>query len=496
MSRIWLTALTTGLVLAGSLAAGSTVAAPAPQESRPAAPAPEALEAAFDRYMRVAVQNAAFSGTVLVAKDGVPLFRRSYGLASHEFGVPNRDDTIYQFQSITKPFTAILIMMLQEEGRLKVDDRACDYLMDCPEPWGAITIHQLLTHTSGIEGYSRLPEWDETLDSRTWWRAGVVSLVRDRPLLFSPGEGYRYSNTGYSLLALIIEQASGKSLPEMYRDRILSPLGMTHTGFNTSRRIVPNLATGYYSLGSTFISSTPQSPTSSYGPAGLTGTVGDLLIWDQALSANGLISRASYEQMIAHTSNDYGYGWEIRNWFGRRQIGHAGSGAGFSTIIARFIDDGLTVIVLSNSDEASAGGAARALAAIYFGEDHREPALTTQTVLLDTIVADGVDAGIRRYREMKASQPSAEEFQKDNLLVGVGYDLYEAPAMDQAKRVFDFAIEEFPRSAYSYDGLADIALAEGDRATAIRHFETSLEIDPENDYAVKGLARALAHGSR
>ena len=197
--------------------------------------------------------------------------------------------------------------------------------------------------------------------------------------------------------------------------------------------------------------------------------------------------------MIAHTKNDYGYGWEIRNWFGRREIGHAGSGFGFSTFIARFIDDGLTVIVLSNSDEASAGGAARALAAIYFGEDHPAPALSSETMLLDTIVADGAEAGIRRYRDMKAAQPSSEDFHKDDLLVSIGYELYEAPAMDQAKRVFEFAIEEFPRSAYSYDGLADIALAEGDRATAIRHFETSLAIDPENDYAVKGLERARAH---
>ena len=262
MNKVWLTAVAGGIALVGSLAAPSFAAAAAPQEPRPAASDAAALGAAFDAYMTAAVRNASFSGTVLVAKDGVPLFQRSYGLASHELDVPNADDTVYQLQSITKPFTAILIMMLQEEGRLSVDDRACDYLTDCPEAWRSITIHQLLTHTSGIEGYSRLPEWDETLDSRTWWRAGAASLVRDLPLLFSPGEGYRYSNSGYSQLALIIERVSGKPLPEMYRDRILAPLGMNHTGFNTSRRVVPNLATGYYSLGSTFINSTPQSLTS------------------------------------------------------------------------------------------------------------------------------------------------------------------------------------------------------------------------------------------
>lgn len=496
MNRFWLSAATAAILVSGGLATASpAVASPLQAPGRPAR-SPDATRAAFEAYMAAAVQNAAFSGTVLVAKDGVPLFQQSYGLANQAFNVPNTEDTVYQLQSIAKPFTAILIMMLQEEGRLNVNDRACDYLDNCPEAWRSVTIQHLLTHTSGIPNYSRLPEWDETLDTQTYWRGGVVSLVRDLPLEFAPGEGYRYNNSGYNLLGQIVERVSGKRLPDMYRDRILSPLGMTHTGFNTSRLVVPNQATGYYSLGSTFIESTPQTSTSSYGESGLTSTVGDLLIWDQALYANTLVSRASYEQMIAHTKNDYGFGWEMMNWSGRREIGHAGSGAGFSNIVARFIDDGLTVIVLSNSDEASGNGTARALAAIYFGETPRTPQMQPKTIFLDAIVADGVDAGIRRYREMKAAQPSIEAFQTDELLVTAGYALYELPAMDEAKRIFEFAFQEFPQTIYSYDGLADVAAAEGDYATAIRHFETSLRLDPTNEYAVKGLERVRSSRPR
>lgn len=493
MRRVWLSAVAVVAFLSGGVAQASPVALREPART---ARSPHATEAAFDAYMQAAVRNAAFSGTVLIAKDGVPLFQRSYGLANRAFNVPNTEDTVYQLQSITKPFTAILVMMLQEEGRLKVEDRACDYLDDCPEAWRSVTIQQLLTHTSGIPNYSRLPDWDETLDARTYWRGGVVSLVRDLPLEFAPGEGYRYNNSGYNLLGRIVERVSGKRLADLYRERILSPLGMTHTGFHTSRIVTPNLATGYYSVGSTFIESTPQSSTSAYGEAGLTSTVGDLLLWDQALYANRLISRASYEQMIAHTKNNYGYGWEMMTWSGRREIGHAGSGQGFSNIVARFIDDGLTVIVLSNSDEASGGGTARALAAIYFGETPRTPRIQPKTVLLDAIVADGVDAGIERYRRMKAAEPAAETFTTDELLVTAGYALYELPAMDEAKQVFEFALQEFPRSAYSHDGLADIAVAEGDYPAAIRHFETSLSLDPANDYAVKGLERARGHPPR
>lgn len=488
--------LWTSVAVAMALFAGGQATAASAQADTPVPPQPqgparssEAMNAAFEAYMQAAVRNAAFTGTVLVARDGAPIFSRSYGLANRAFNVPNTHDTVYQLASITKPFTAILIMMLQEEGWLKVGDPACDYLDDCPPAWRPVTIEQLLTHTSGIPNYSSLPDWDETLDSRTYWRSGVVSLVRDRPLEFAPGQGYRYSNTGYNLLGAIIERVSGKRLPDVYRDRILSPLGMTHTGFNTSRRITPNLATGYYSIGSTFIESTPQTATSSYGEAGLTSTVGDLLLWDRALSANSLISRASYAQMIAHTKNNYGYGWEMMNWFGRREIGHAGSGAGFSNIVARFIDDGLTVIVLSNSDEASGGGTARALAGIYFGERPAMPEAGPKAAFLNAVVANGVDAGIRLYRDMKAAQPETQAFRTDELLVTAGYELYELPSMDQARAVFEFALEAFPQSAYAHDGLADVAAAEGDYATAITHFEHSLRLDPENDYAVEGLER-------
>lgn len=489
MRGFWLTAAAVGALFAGNVAASPSFAEPVSQEPAQAAPAPGALDAAFDAYLQTSVANAAFSGTVLVAKDGVPVFRRSYGLASQELGVPNADETVYDLASITKPFTAILIMMMQEEGRLKVDDLACTYLTDCPAAWQSITIRQLLTHTSGIESYSRLPEWDETLDTRLFWRGGAARMMRDQPLRFNPGEGWRYSNTGYDLLGVIVERVSGKTLPDMYQERILTPLGMSHTGFHTSRQVVPGAATGYYSLGSTFINKTPQASYSSYGASGLFSTVDDLLNFDQALYSNQLISAASYEQMIADVKNEYGFGWETRTWLGRRQFGHAGSGPGFSNLMGRFIDARLTVIVLSNSDEANANATARDLAAIYFGDAYKLPVQGRKSRFLDAIQARGPDAAVQLYLEMKAAEPEAEVFKTDELLVTAGYDLHGVPMMDEARRVFEFALEQFPRSQYSYDGLADIALAEGQTDVAIRHFETSLALDPTNEYAIHGLKK-------
>lgn len=489
MHKFWLAAVATGALVSGTLLATPSPAMSVLQEPGRPAPAPGALDAAFEAYLQTSVANAAFSGTVLVAKDGVPVFRRSYGMASQELAVPNADDTVYDLASITKPFTAILIMMMQEEGRLKVDDLACTYLTNCPAAWQAITIRQLLTHTSGIESYSRLPEWDEELDTRLFWRGGAARMMRDQPLRFSPGEGWRYSNTGFDLLGLIVEHVSGKTLPEMYQDRILTPLGMSRTGFHTSRLVVPGAATGYYSLGSTFINKTPQASYSSYGAGGLFSTVDDLLKWDQALYSNQLISAATYEQMIADVKNEYGFGWETRTWLGRRQFGHAGSGPGFSNLMGRFIDDRLTVIVLSNSDEANANTTARDLAAIYFGEAYKLPVQGRKSLFLDAIQAHGPEAAIQLYQEMMAAEPEAEAFKTDELLVTAGYDLHGVPLMDEARRVFEFALEQFPRSAYSHDGLADIALTEGQTEVAIRHFELSLELDPTNEYAIDGLKK-------
>lgn len=495
-TRLLMAAFAVSAVMLGQPALAAPSSDPAPALAIQPAGRPMDQSAAFEAYMQAAVRNAAFSGTVLVARDGAPIFRKSYGLANRAFDVPNADNTLYQLASVTKPFTALLIMMLQEEGKLKVDDLACDYLADCPLAWRSITIRQLLTHTSGIPNYSSLPDWDETLDSRTYGTGGLVALVRELPLEFAPGEGYRYSNSGYNLLGTIIERVSGKPLPDALRDRILTPLGMDHTVFNTSRRVVPHLATGYYSLGSTFIEATPQSMTGMYGEAGLSSTVDDLLTWARALDAYTLISRASSEQMIDQAQNNYGFGWEKRTWHGRRMIGHAGSGPGFSNMVARFPDDDLTVVVLSNSDEASGGGTARALAGIYFGAPLALPEVQPKTLILDEILSGGVETGLHRYQEMKAAEPSAKIFTTDEMLVEVGYELLGLPSMEEARRVFQFALELFPQSAYSHDGLADISAAEGDRAAAISHFEMSLQIDPENHYAIDGVRRLRSGDGR
>lgn len=478
------------LVLAAtSLVAACTHIAPS-VNMEGASTAADTRSAAYEAYMRAAVDHDHFSGTVLIAFNGVPVFRQSYGMANYELGAAFTPDTVFNVGSLTKQFTAAAILRLQEQGRLNVENRICAYLDNCPDAWRSITIRHLLTHTSGIPNYSRLPNWDEELVVRDYTPRELVDIFRDLPLEFTPGEHHRYSNSGYHLLAMIIERVTGASYASYLSEQFFVPLAMTHTRFNNTRALVPGRATGYYSLGTAFRNASLHSPTIAFGSSGIFSTAGDLLIWDQALHSNRVLSQESRDAMFTPFLDNYAYGLRAGQTLGRRQVNHSGSSQGFSSFMVRFLDDNVTVIVLSNSDAANATRVALALSAIYFGAPYDAPTASLHDILWDVIAADGVEAGKQRYLDLARTQASAYDFEEDETLVELGYSLYEANALTEAQTIFEFAIERFPRSAYSYDGLADIAAHRGDFATAIRHFQTSLGLDPENDYAIRGLALA------
>lgn len=488
--RAWRRAMILGVTL-GAMPALVAGASPAmAQVSAPAsttAPTGQTLDTTLDAYLRAATRNEQFSGTVLLARGGKPVFARSYGMANYELGVPNGADTVFRLASVTKQFTALAVMQLQEQGKLQVDDPICRYLTDCPAVWQPITIRHLLNHTSGIPNFSSLPEWDEVLSRRDYKPIELVALFRDLPLKFAPGEKYDYSNSGYHLLGLIIERASGMGWGEYVKQRILVPLGMTHSGDDNTRALIPHRASGYYSLGTTFINAPIISRTVGYAAGGLYSTVGDLLLWDRALVPGKLVGQASLDAMFTPAKSNYGFGWRIAERFGRREMDHSGSDNGFSTYIIRFPVDGLTAIVLSNSDRASAGKVGNAMAAIAFGQPVTLPVAQLREILWDRIDRGGVADAIAHYGELKRSGAKLDF--SDDALVGLGYDLYEAHRYTDAKAIFRFNLTVYPKSAYSHDGLADIAVAEGDPKQAIILFRQSLVLDPTNNYASDALKR-------
>jgi CubicO group peptidase (beta-lactamase class C family) len=337
-----------------------------------AAPTNEQITAKIDEYMNAAVKVENFSGSILVARDGKPIVSKGYGMANIELNVPNTPDTVFRLGSITKQFTAMAIMILAERGKLNVNDPACKYLTDCPAAWQPITIKNLLTHTAGVPNYTSFPGFAKTAPMPAT-SDEMIARFRDKPLDFAVGEKYAYSNSGYYLLGAIIEKVSGKSYADFLQENIFTPLGMRHSGYDVSARVIKNRASGYAKQAGEFINAAYMDMTLPGAAGAIYSTTGDMLLWDQALYTEKLISRKSLDETFTPVKSNYGYGWSIGKQFDRQVISHGGNIFGFATHITRFPADKITVIVLSNVEGAPAGRIANDLSAIVFGAAYEIP---------------------------------------------------------------------------------------------------------------------------
>lgn len=337
-------------------------------------PSDEELNSKVNEYMEAAERVQGFSGSILVAENGNPLVSRGYGFANIELDVPNSAETVFLLGSVTKQFTGMAIAILQEQGKLKVSDLACQHLEDCPAAWAEITIQQLLWHTSGIPNYTNFPEFAARTVSPIN-TAEMIAMLRDRPLDFAPGTGHAYSNSGYFMLGSIIEAVSGKTYADYLQEMIFTPLGMQHSAYDVPAKVVSNRAAGYVRRNGELFNALYMDMTVPFAAGALHSTTGDLLLWDQALYTEKLVSPQSLKEIFTPHEGDsgYGYGWSIGKRLDRTAIAHGGGIYGFSTNITRFPDDQVTVIVLSNIEGAPSGKIANDLAAILLGEEYEIP---------------------------------------------------------------------------------------------------------------------------
>ncbi len=348
------------------------------------------LVSRVDEYLNAAMRVKRFGGSVLIARNGHVLVSKGYGMANIEDGVPNTPETKFRLGSVTKQFTSMAVMMLQERGKLSTNDLACKYVPECPAAWQAITIRNLLTHTSGIPNYTALPDFRNF--GRTPMKPqAIVDLFKNQPLDFVPGEKYSYSNSGYILLGYIIERVSGKSYQDFLRENIFGPLHMVNSGYD-GNMVLAHRAAGYANDPQTDapVNAAYIDMSVPYSAGALYSTVGDLLLWDQALYTERLISRKSLDEMFTPFKGNYAYGWAVGPELDRRSISHGGDIYGFASHISRFPDDRVTVIVLTNHEGVAAGSIARDLAAMVFGKPYKIPVapkiVTVQSSILDSYV--------------------------------------------------------------------------------------------------------------
>ena len=346
----------------------------------PLPPAPldrAALEKKIDELVAGHAKASGFSGAVMLAKEGTPLVAKAYGYANVEWQVPNTTTTKFRIGSITKQFTSMLVMQLREQGRIKLDESMCVHYTPCPDAWRPVTIHHLLTHTSGIPTYTGMPAWREVnMVPKTTEQ--IIAFFRDMPLQWAPGERFAYNNSGYFLLGVIIEKITGKKYEQALQEMILTPLGLTDTGYDWSRTILPRRAAGYSGAGASLRNTAAIDMQHPYAAGSLYSTVEDLLKWDQALYTTRLLPDAAKQLMWTPFKENYAYGWVIpptvaTAFGGHRRMMHGGGINGFASMIVRLPEPKMTVIVLSNNDSATVNPVARDIMAIYYGHKYDVP---------------------------------------------------------------------------------------------------------------------------
>ncbi|HMV48477.1 MAG TPA: serine hydrolase [Blastocatellia bacterium] len=333
----------------------------------------------FDEYLSEITKQGRFTGAALIARDGKVIFSKGYGLANAEFDIPNTPQTKFRLGSVTKQFTAVSILLLQERGKLNVQDSICKYFDACPEAWKEVTVHHLLTHTGGLPNFTNFPDYTKTMMIPTSMES-LIARFKDKPLDFKPGEKWNYSNSGYVTLGYIVEKVAGESYESFVRKNIFDPLKMANTGYDHHETILKNRATGYSLDKGRKVNSLPIDMTIPHGAGALYSTVEDLFLWNEALFSDKLLSAKSREAMMTPVKNGYGYGIGMNEQLKRKTVSHSGGINGFSTILVRFPEEKITIVVLRNADYGSPnpGKVALDLAAIIFGEKYEIPRAQTE----------------------------------------------------------------------------------------------------------------------
>jgi CubicO group peptidase (beta-lactamase class C family) len=324
------------------------------------------IDSRMDQIVQSYVANKQFMGSVLVARGDQVLFSKGYGSANLEWQIPDTPATKFRLGSITKQFTAASILLLEERGKLKVEDPVKKYLPDAPAAWDKMTIFHVLTHTAGIPNFTSFPDYQPT-EAIPTTPEKLIARFRDKPLEFEPGEKWNYSNSGYVLLGYLIEKISGESYEKFVQENIFTPLGMKDSGYDSNSAVIARRAAGY--------APSPNGPLNAgfvhmsipFAAGALYSTTEDMLRWEQGLFGGKVLSPASLQKMTTPFKSDYAFGLQVHTVNGHKVIDHSGGIEGFSTMLAYYPEDKLTLVALANLAPASSGAIVSQLALLAQG---------------------------------------------------------------------------------------------------------------------------------
>jgi CubicO group peptidase (beta-lactamase class C family) len=328
---------------------------------------------AVSDYVKAEMQRQHIPGlALLVVKSGKIVRAEGFGLANVELDVPVKPETVFQSGSVGKQFTATAVMMLVEEGKIALDDPLTKYFADAPPAWKDVTVRELLSHTAGFGDYPK--DFDMRKD---WTEDEELKLIESIPLAYPPGTKWEYSNFGYVTLGVLIHRVTGEFYGDFLQQRIFQPLGMQSTRIISEANIVPNRAAGYRLVKGELKNQEWVSPVvNTTADGSLYFNILDLAKWDAALYTEKLLKRSSLDLMWTPVKlksgqpnkGNYGFGWVIVQRNGHRCITHDGSWQGFETAIARYVDDQLTVVALTNLAGADPEKITKHVAEMYLAE--------------------------------------------------------------------------------------------------------------------------------
>lgn len=437
-----------------------------------------------------------YSGTVLVAEKGIVLYSGGCGFADRETKRKQTAETVFSIGSITKQFTAAAIMKLEASGKLNTIDKLSKYFPDCPSDKNDITIHQLLTHTSGFEEV--LGDDYDTVNAKQF-----ADLAMNSKLKHKPGETYLYSNVGYSLLGIIVEKVSGKGYEQFLHDELFLPSGMNHTGYLLPGFNNDQLAVGYRD--GTRWGTSLDHPWAIDGPGwhlrangGILSTVGDMYNWYLSLKNNTVLPKAQTEKMFTpHVAEGprqisfYGYGWVIQNFGDGKMIWHNGGNGVYNAYVGFDMDQDICIVVSSNANNTVSDRIAAALYNIVTDKakvkiQEQEPDYKNNSVtkyIYEAIIKNGAKYFSEHSDEIL--KRSGFDFDNDMQLLGVGEQLEENKKWDEGIALYHAYTVQFPRIVVAWNRLGICYREKGEIQKARECWEKSVAIRPENNRAVE-----------
>ena len=444
----------------------------------------------------VTLYNSAgqFNGSALVVENGKVIYRKSFGYANLEWNIPNTSDTKFRIGSVTKSFTAILVLQLAEQGKLNLEGKITDYLPDFPKKTGdKITVNQLLNHTSGLPDFNNVPDFFRMVQSGLLSQNDIIKRISAYDLKFEPGTKFGYSNDGYELLGAIIEKVTGKSYEQVLQENILKPLKMNNSGYSRRNLVLEKRASGYRKRLSGYENPLyyVESPA-----AGMYSTADDLYLWEQALYTDALLSPKYKDLMWSISPYGNAYGWLVSEKplepNGEKLLFVVSEGAipGFFAWTARLPKDKHLIVLLTNVRAATnyLPDISQAITNILYGKSYQPPKKSIAETLLPIIKQKGIAAALNQYRNLKSTQSNSYSF-AENELNNLGYQLLNTQNFKEAIEILKLNVEAFPQSFNAYDSLGEAYMRNGDKELAITNYQKSVELNPQNTNGVEMLKK-------